>query len=86
MRELFAILRFSWQMYKKMALRRGRYKRFGWRDPEYKTIVKLEQHLIDEVAEWNCSQTLENDQSELIDVANSAFMLWDRNRIDNNEY
>lgn len=70
---------FAKAMVAKLNLRKGRYKEFGWRDPDYKSIEDLHNHLIEEVEEFNNS-VMENqvDCKELVDIANSAFMLWDR--------
>ena len=70
-----AIQRFADTMIIKMLERRARYKKFGWRDPEYKSVDDLRNHLWDEMLEWEAEQ---DDLSELVDIANSAFMLWDR--------
>jgi len=71
-------------MISKMELRRDRYKPFGWRDPEYKTLRDLSEHLESEVMEWQDTETVEDEMAELVDVANSAFMLHDRLRLEVN--
>ena len=78
-----AIQKFADAMVKKMLLRRGRYKEFGWRDPEYKSMQDLLDHLDDEMEEFNFAGEGEDAMKELVDVANSAFMLWDRIHEDN---
>ena len=69
------IQRFADAMVAKMLKRKKRYKEFGWRDPEYKSLEDLKNHLRCEMKEWEDKQ---DDLDELIDIANSAFMLWDR--------
>ena len=68
---------FAEAMVVKLIIRRGKYKEFGWRDPEYKTIGDLERHLDAEIQEHKDEP---DDLSELVDIANSAFMIWDRKR------
>ena len=73
-----AIQKFADAMTKKMLKRRKRYKEFGWRDPKYKSITDLKIHLRQEIQEWEWAQ---EDLDELVDIANSCFMLWDRLKI-----
>ena len=70
-----ALDRFAEAMYAKISKSRKNYKPFGWRDPVYKTIKELQRHLFSEVGEWGVNR---NDLDELVDIANSAMMLWDR--------
>ena len=80
--ELQAINRFVKVMHSKMVERRARYKPFGWRDSEYRTIPDLSKHLQDEIIEWRKSETIDEEMAELVDIANTAFMLWDRLRLE----
>jgi len=81
--EAQAIQRFSKAMHAKMVERRARYKPFGWRDLNYKTVDDLRRHLREEMKEFEMSGDVEDEMSELVDVANCAFMLHDRLRLDN---
>ena len=72
-----AVQIFAEAMVAKLNIRRSKYKRFGWRDPEYKSMEELEQHLLQELKEHIEAP---DDLSELVDIANSAFMLWDRKK------
>jgi hypothetical protein len=74
-----AVYDFADVMADKLTKRKKKYKEFGWRDPEYKTVRELESHLFQEYVEYLNS---ERDTEELVDVANLAFMLWDRLRRD----
>lgn len=76
-----AIQRFAEKMLAKMEERRKRYKPFGWRDPEYKSVLDLISHLRQEILEWDNAETIEEKMAELVDVANTAFMLHDRYRL-----
>jgi len=77
-----AVDRFVKAMLAKMELRKKKYKPFGWRDPEYRTILQLEDHLISEYDEWIGSKVgSENEAEELVDIAVTSFMLWDRRRL-----
>ena len=77
-----AIDRFSKAMFAKMKVRRKKYKPFGWRDPEYRSMQDLLDHLDDEMEEFNFADESEDAMGELVDIANCAFMLWDRHRQD----
>lgn len=70
-----AVERFANAMYEKLVFRRGRYKNFGWRDPKYRTIGELQEHLLSEVEE---AMAAPEDISELVDISNCAFMIYDR--------
>jgi len=70
-----AVERFAEAMIAKLSKRKTRYKEFGWRDPEFRTIGELQKHLLDEVEE---AMAAPEDISELVDVACLAFMLYDR--------
>jgi len=80
-----AVARFVKLMLAKIDIRRQKYKPFGWRDPSYKTLRELSEHLESEVGEWGDAENWEDEMEELIDVANTAFMLWDRLRLDQNK-
>ena len=60
-----AVARFSEAMVAKLLKRRGRYKKFGWRDPNYKTLHDLSQHLMGEVTEFNLAQNDEEKKKEI---------------------
>lgn len=72
------ILEFGSEMLKKMIQRRKRYKPLGWRDPEYKTMNDLWNHLEEEYKEIQEAVDNKQIQEELIDLAICALMLWDR--------
>ena len=78
-----AIQRFAEVMNVKMSERRARYKPFGWRDPKYKSLQDLTTHLDEEIEEYQQADEIEDVMSELVDVANTTFMLWDRLRLNN---
>lgn len=74
---------FGKAMLAKIIKRRARYKEKGWRDPDYKTVIKLREHLDVEIEEWH--QAFGDEElDELVDVANSAMMIWDRIKNDRN--
>ena len=75
---------FAKEMISKMSARRKRYKAFGWRDPEYKSVADLMLHLHQEVLEFHTAGSPKEKMEELVDIANIAFMLYDRIQIDNN--
>ena len=76
--EQIALNRFAKEMSLKLLKRKKRYKEFGWRDPEYKSLQDLKTNLIDEVFELVFAKTDSEIKKELIDVSNSAFIWFDR--------
>lgn len=76
------VLVFATEMLDKLYERQGRYRKMGWLDSEYKTLDDLDNHLLDEVREWREAETTEDKMAELVDVANSAFMIYDRLRLE----
>ena len=68
-------------MLSKFELRAKRYKPFGWRDPEYKSLEDLNKHLHSETEEYLIEfhkKDFEKAREELIDIANTSLMIWDR--------
>ena len=80
--EAEAVSRFAELMVAKLLKRKKKYREFGWRDPNYKSVASLYRHLMNEIEEWKRAETTEEEMSELIDVANTAFMLHDRLRLE----
>ena len=81
--EAQAVALFAEKMVAKLLKRKKKYREFGWRDPNYKSVASLYRHLMNEIEEWKRAETTEEEMSELIDIANTAFMLYDRLSLDN---
>ena len=64
---------FKLAMHRKIITRRDRYGECGW---ESRSMVECQQHIFEEVGEYFTAPTVEDEQSELVDIAICAMICW----------